>query len=111
VAEIELSRFVPKISIDDAAVKAYYDSHQSEFEIPEQIRVEYVVLSLDNLAAQLDVPLEEVRQVYEQNPQRFSTPEERQARHILITTPADASAEAKAAAKAKAEALLGQARA
>ncbi|MPZ44221.1 MAG: peptidylprolyl isomerase [Betaproteobacteria bacterium] len=111
IATIDPSAFVAQISIDEPALKAYYDSHPREFQIPEQVRVAYVVLSLDNLAAQVDIPPEEVRQAYEQNPARFSAPEERQARHILVSVPADASAEAKAAAKSKAEELLKQAKA
>jgi peptidyl-prolyl cis-trans isomerase D len=111
IATVSPSAFAAQISIEEPALKAYYDSHPREFQVPEQMRVEYVVLSLDNLAAQVEIPAEEVRQVYEQNPARFSAPEERHARHILVSVPADASAEAKAAAKTKIEELLKQARA
>ena len=111
IATIDPSSFVAQISIEEPALKTYYDSHPREFQIPEQVRVAYVVLSLDNLAAQVDIPAEEVRQAYEQNPARFSAPEERQARHILLSVPAGASAETKAAAKSKAEELLKQAKA
>ena len=111
VATISPSSFIAQVVVDEAAVKAYYDSHLREFEIPEQVRVEYVVLSLDNLAAQVGIPEAEVRQAYEQNAARFSAPEERQARHILIAAAGDAGAEARAAAKAKAEEILKQARA
>jgi peptidyl-prolyl cis-trans isomerase D len=111
VATVSPSAFAAQISIDEPALKAYYDAHPREFQVPEQMRVEYVVLSLDNLAAQVEIPAEEVRQVYEQNPARFSAPEERQAKHILVSVPADASAEAKAAAKSKIDELLKQAQA
>jgi peptidyl-prolyl cis-trans isomerase D len=111
IATVSPSAFAAHISIEEPALKAYYDSHPREFQVPEQMRVEYVVLSLDNLAAQVEIPAGEVRQVYEQNPARFSAPEERHARHILISVPADASAEAKAAAKTKIEELLKQAQA
>src|SRR5690606_23162661 len=111
VAAVSPASFVAQVSVDDAAVKGYYDSHPDEFRVPEQVRVQYVVLSIDNLAAQVEVPAEEVRQVYEQNPARFTAPEERHARHILVSVPANAGAEAKAQAKAKAEELLQKARA
>lgn len=102
VATIELSGFAAQVSIDDAAVKAYYDSRTAQFQVPEQVRLEYVVLSLDNVAAQMEAKPEDVRRAYDENPARFSSPEERSASHILIAVPGDASAEAKAAAKAKA---------
>jgi peptidyl-prolyl cis-trans isomerase D len=111
IATVSPSAFAAHISIEEPALKAYYDSRPREFQVPEQMRVEYVVLSLDNLAAQVEIPAGEVRQVYEQNPARFSAPEERHARHILVSVPADASAEAKAAAKTKIEELLKQAQA
>jgi peptidyl-prolyl cis-trans isomerase D len=111
VATLSPAAFVAQVNVDEAAAKTYYDGHPREFEIPEQVRVEYVVLSLDNLAAQVEVPPEEVRQAYEQNPARFAAPEERHARHILISAPGDASAEARAAAKTKAAELAQQARA
>jgi peptidyl-prolyl cis-trans isomerase D len=114
--EVELvtispAAFVAQVKLDDAALKAYYDSRQREFELPEQARFDYVVLSLDNLAAQEQIPETEIRQVYDQNTARFATPEEREARHILIEVPAKATAEAKAAAKARAEELAKKARA
>jgi peptidyl-prolyl cis-trans isomerase D len=111
IATISPSTFAAQVNIDDAAVKAHYDSHLREFEIPEQVRVDYVVLSLDNLAAQVDIPEAELRQAYEQNAARFTAPEERQARHILIAAAGDASVEARAAAKAKTEEIAKQARA
>jgi peptidyl-prolyl cis-trans isomerase D len=109
VASVSPGAFLAQVKVDDAAVKTYYEGHAKEFEVPEQVRVEYVVLSLNNLAAQIDVPAEEVKQAYEQNRARYTTPEERRASHILIPVASDATADAKAQAKLKAEELLKQA--
>jgi peptidyl-prolyl cis-trans isomerase D len=111
LAEVSPSTFLPQVKVDDAAVQSYYEGHKAEFQVPEQVRVEYVVLSLDNLAAQIDVAEQEVRQAYEQNRARYTTSEERRARHILIPVAASANAEVKAEAKAKIEELLKQAQA
>ena len=111
LATIATSSYLAQVVIDDAAVKNYYEAHKREFEVPEQVRLEYVVLSLDNLAAQVQVPAEEVRQAYEQNKERFGALEEREAAHILIPVASGASAQAKADARAKAEDLLKQAQA
>src|SRR5262245_27368018 len=77
VATVSAATFVAQVTIDDAATKAYYDARTREFEVPEQVRLEYVVLALDNLAAQVDIPAAEVRQAYDQNRARFASPEER----------------------------------
>ncbi len=108
VAIIAPAAFEAQVSVDDSAVKAYYDSRAAEFRVPEQVRLEYVVLSLDNLAAQMQVSPEEVRQAYEQSSARFTAPEERDASHILVQVATSATAEAKAAAQAKAADLSKQ---
>lgn len=108
MVNIDLSSFAAQVSIDDAAVKKFYESRTTEFQVPEQVRLEYVVLSLDNVAAQMETKPEDVRRAYDENLTRYSSPEERSASHILIAVPSDANAEAKAAAKAKAAQVAQQ---
>jgi peptidyl-prolyl cis-trans isomerase D len=70
--EREVSEFVlkpeqyvgqAKVSAD--AVKAYYESNRKQFELPEQVRVEYLVLSLDAMAQAEQVSAEDVKKAYE----------------------------------------------
>lgn len=107
---IEPQQFMAEVKLADDAVKQYYDSHQDEFRIPERARVEYLVLSLDNVAAQVDISAEEVKQHYAQNAKQYAMGEERQASHILITADSGASAEQKKQAREQAEKLLQQLR-
>ena len=72
------------------------------------MRVEYLVLSLDDLATQIQVSADETRKYFEERKDGFGQPEERQASHILISVPATASDADKAAARARAEQLLAQ---
>lgn len=105
---LDPDKFAAQVKVDDPAVKAYYDSHQSDFQVPEQARVEYVVLALDAIAAHTDIGADEIKQFYEQNLKQYARGEERQASHILITVDAQATPEQKQAARAKAEQLLKQ---
>jgi len=105
---LDPDKFAAQVKVDDATVKAYYDSHQSDFQVPEQARVEYVVLALDAIAAHTDISADEIKQFYEQNLKQYARGEERQASHILITVDAQATPEQKQAARAKAEQLLKQ---
>ena len=57
--------FLPQVKIDDAKVKAYYDANQAQFQTPERVKAEYVVLSGEAIAAQEDVKPEEVRSHWE----------------------------------------------
>lgn len=108
VVTIAPAAYMAQVAIDDAGVKAYYDTNTREFQVPEQVRLEYVVLSLDNVAAQMEVKPEDVRKTYDADPARFSVPEARDASHLLIAVPSDASAEVKSAAAAKAADLAKQ---
>ena len=103
--------FETKVSVEGDAAKKYYDSRQDEFRTPEQVRVEYVVLSLDALLPVQKVDPEEVKRVFDDQAKRVQVQEQRQASHILISVDGKASAEDKQKARAKAEDLLKQVKA
>src|SRR5208283_4203796 len=108
-ATIEVDAFLRDVKIEDASVKAFYDANPGSFQVPEQVKLEYVTLSPDAVAASISVDPAEVRKQYDDNPRRFGKPEQREAAHILIAVKPDASAEDKAAAKKKADEIAEQA--
>lgn len=108
LAQSQAASFLPEVKIDDAAIKAYYDKNTQQFEVPEQVRAEYVVLSADGLQPGIKIDSAEVRKYYEEHQADFGSPEMRQAAHILIAVPAQASAAEKDAARAHAEEVLKQ---
>ncbi len=102
--------YTAKVNPDAAALKAYYDSHQSAYTQPEHAKVEYLVLSGDDLAAAQTVTPEALKSYYESNLARFRTEEQRRASHILIAVAKDAPAAERQAAKDKATRLLAEVR-
>ncbi|MGH8806379.1 MAG: SurA N-terminal domain-containing protein [Noviherbaspirillum sp.] len=104
------SDYASQVKITDDMLKAYYEKNGSQFEIPEQIKAEYVVLNSDAVAAQISVSDADIKSYYEQNAKRYTEEEQRRASHILITADKNASDANKAAAKEKAEKLLAQMR-
>jgi peptidyl-prolyl cis-trans isomerase D len=96
-------QFADKVKIDPANVQKYYDDNKARFEVPEQVRAEFLVLSLDALLAQVTIGDAEVKTWYEGHKDRYEKSEERRASHILIVTNADSDKEK---AKAKAEEVL-----
>jgi peptidyl-prolyl cis-trans isomerase D len=110
VAPVALQSFVAQAKVEDTEVKTYYEQHLKEFQIPEQIKVEYVKLSVNELMAKAEVKAEEVRKYYDEHQSEFATPEQRQASHILLTVAAAAPQSEQDAVKAKAELLLKQVR-
>lgn len=103
-------QFLAEVRIEPAAVKAYYEANRAEFEIPEQVRLEYIVLSPDVLSKEVTVSPEEIAKYYRDHEKDFGQPEERRASHILITSPMGAPEAERKAAKAKAEDLARQAK-
>jgi peptidyl-prolyl cis-trans isomerase D len=108
VAELRIApeQFADKVKIDAASVQKYYDDNQKQFELPEQAKAEYVVLSLDALLAQISVSDAELKAWYESHQDRYQQAEERRASHILVMANSDASAADKSKAKSKAEEVL-----
>lgn len=95
-------QFADKVKIEAGALQKYYDDNKSMFQVKEQVKAEFLVLSLDALLAQLNVGEAEIKEWYDSHKDRYQQPEERRASHILILTEgAD-----KAKAKAKAEEVL-----
>ena len=112
---VQLQRFDPaayrdKVQPTDAEIEAYYATNTAQFQAPEQARIEYVLLDINQLAQSQAFTDEELRKAYTDGISRFSTPEERRASHILVKAEAGAAADERAKAKAKAEGLLAEVR-
>ncbi len=102
---ISIDQYVLTVKVSEDAAKHYYEEHRNEFQTPEQVRAEYLVLSAENLGSQIKLSAEESRKYYDEHPTRFQS---RQASHILISVLPDASAESKAQARAAANQLYQQ---
>lgn len=105
-----IANYLPQVKVTDEMVKAFYDKNAQLFQIPEQVRAEYVVLDQAAVESQVSVSDAEVEQYYKANTKNFVTPEQRTASHILITRAQGAKPAEEAAAKAKAEAVLAEVR-
>jgi peptidyl-prolyl cis-trans isomerase D len=100
-----------QVKISDADAEKYYTEHKGEFLVPERVKVEFVVLSLEAYQRNVQISDEEIKKFYQENQSRFQTPEERRASHILIPAAASATADEKAKAKAQADDLFRQVKA
>ena len=111
LATIDIDAFMKDVKVDDAQVKAFYDKNPAAFQVPEQARIEYVLLTQDALSAQVAVTADEVRKLYDASSAQYTAPEERSAAHILIPVAPDAKDDAKAAAKKLAADVYAKAKA
>lgn len=100
-------QFTAQVKLDADAAEKYYNDNKAQFEIPEQIKAEYLTLSPDALAVQVTVDDAEIKAAYEAGKDKYQQAEERRASHILITPKNDGE---KATARKKAEELLKEVR-
>jgi peptidyl-prolyl cis-trans isomerase D len=61
VAAVDPAPFLKDVKVDDAQVRDFYDKNTAAFETPEQAKIEYVLLTLDTLAAQTPIDASDVR--------------------------------------------------
>lgn len=97
--EFPVAAYLDRVSIDDDDVRTAYEREARLFQQPEQVRVDYLLLSANAFADQVSVVEEAIQARYQQRLQALSANEERRAAHILI---AGAGSES----RAKVEALL-----
>lgn len=109
-AAFPIEQFMPQVKVDQKEIKDFYEKHKSDFNVPEQARLEYVILSADNLAAQVSVRDDEIEKYYAERRAQFSVAEERQASHILITVAGNATDAEKATARDKARKIWQEAK-
>jgi peptidyl-prolyl cis-trans isomerase D len=81
---VPVQDYLTQVSIDDADVKAYYEANQSIYTAPEQIKLNYIELDLDTIAAAVEINDTDLKQFYADNETQFVGPEQRKASHILI---------------------------
>jgi peptidyl-prolyl cis-trans isomerase D len=110
VAEIKTAQFLKQVNVTPEQVKAYYEQHKDKFKVPEQVKLEFVLLSAAGLVSQMKVTDAEVKQFYDENAAKFQGDEQRHASHILIGFGVGATEKDKAAAKDKAADILAQLR-
>lgn len=74
-------------------LREWYAEHTERFQIPEQVRLRYVLLDPARIAEQISVSEEAIEARYRARQADISESAEREVRHILIEVPAQADAE------------------
>lgn len=90
-AMVSAGQFAAKVKVDEAQLKTYYEANQPEFRTPERVKVEFLVLSADELGT-ADPPTEdEIKKTYEARAGQYQVGEQRRASHILLKTKEEAA--------------------
>lgn len=108
VAEIKTADYVSQVKIEPAQVKTYYEEHKDKFRVPEQVKLEFVLMSANTLIPGMNATDDEAKKYYAENAAKFQGDEQRHASHILIGFGVSATPQAKQEAFAKAKDVLAQ---
>lgn len=81
---------IPKQLVDDSVVVTdeelanHYELNKNDFVEAEKVKVDYIELSIDNIAQTVDVAEEDIKQQYEQEVEAFSVNSRYELAHLLI---------------------------
>lgn len=100
VLTFNLDHFSTATKATEEEIKQYYDANLQHFMVPEKIKIDYVEITSDALAENVQIDEDQIKKMYDDYVTSVSGREERRASHILIQTSED-----KAAAQIKIESL------
>ncbi|TPE51305.1 peptidylprolyl isomerase [Maribrevibacterium harenarium] len=94
----EYARFIladtaEQVAVSDADLEEYFQANQDQFIRPEQVKLNYVIITADDLAGRVEVSQAELNEAYAAAIADYET-EERLASHILIDTSSRTDADA-----------------
>ena len=107
-AVFEVGSFLEGLEVTDEEIAAHYEEFGDRYMTEETAEIEYVEIRRADLASQIEVDDQALREYYERRRFEFRSEEERAASHILITPEAGETDEQ---ARARAEALVERIRA
>lgn len=110
IAHFDAKNYADKVVPGDADLQAFYTSNPGLFRQSEEATVEYVVLDMAAVEAEISVSEDDLRTYYKENLDRLAGKEERRASHILINAPKSEPAAEREQAKQKADEILAMAR-
>ncbi len=84
---IPANKFMKNARISDEAIAEYYNAHKDSFLVPEQVRIEYVELSLNDMLKQVQIDEKKLQEYYQANQQSFVEPKTYHLRHIMLLAP------------------------
>ncbi|MDF1759919.1 MAG: SurA N-terminal domain-containing protein [Coxiellaceae bacterium] len=71
---IPANLFAAKVKPTAAQLQAYYKQHPQQFMLPEQVSIQYIVLSPQKMAAAVPVSEQQIKDFYTENKGHFLTP-------------------------------------
>jgi len=89
---LSTEKYKDQIVVDQDQISEYFDNNKSNYIEGRKVQVDFVELSLDNIEQQTDPDNEILQNLYIENEELYTNPEQRRAQHILLEEENNASA-------------------
>ena len=76
--------FKPASRPSDEEIQKYFESHKGQFELPEQIQVQYVKLTPKMIEDTIEIYEEDIKDYYDTNQAKYFIKKQYKASHILV---------------------------
>ncbi|MFB3828910.1 MAG: peptidylprolyl isomerase [Bryobacteraceae bacterium] len=105
--KLTAAQFRSQVQVTPEEARAYFQSHAANYQIPERRDLAILIVDQAKIEQSLTPSDADLERMYNQDKERFRTPERVKVRHILLKTTGKTPQE-ETAIKAKAEGLLKQ---
>lgn len=109
--KISPESFKSDITIDEAELAKWFETNSVNYKSKPQLKLSYLDYSFDTVGEKISVDSARVQQYYQDNITRYTNPEARHARHILLKADANSSQEVHEEQQQKAKDILALAKA
>jgi len=92
--------FKPDVTATDTEIAEHFEKNKDNFKVSEKRKMKYLLVDHESVRAKITVPPADVEKAYNDNIDRYTTPEQLRASHILFRTEGKDEATVKAAAEA-----------
>ena len=81
---IKPQQYIGAVAVTAKEIEDYYAANTDKFKTPERVRIEYVRFSAADINNKIQVSEEDLQKAYTQDLERYTSPEQRRASHILV---------------------------
>ena len=90
------AKYTNEAQVSDAELRAFFDKHRADYQIPEKKSLAVLLIDPDKLQADINPSDAELQALYRAMPDKFQVPERVKVRHILLRSDANNDKEVKA---------------
>ncbi len=91
--QITPGQYVDKVTIDDTKLKAWFETVKDNYKSAPHIKLKYLAVTYDEVGRKVEIDTSKIEEYYRNNLETFQVPEQRHARHILLSAGEKDSAE------------------